>query len=365
MAKRIYGFLADAIAGETLWVDGEGEASAAPGARDEGVLFVPGEDVTVLSMPVPVRTGAQAREAAAYSVEDEIAVNVEDEHIALGIAGDDLKAPRAIHVVSREAMQGWTDWLERTPHLAGVKLVSAPSVLPAGTVLNVEGTYLAHINGRAFSLGPDMPGELAAKLIDGHTRADIAIDDALGVLATYAEQNDGWVDLRQGAYQVRSSGRLQDIRAWRTSALLAGALLLVWIGSNFLQIRALHQEADALNARIANTYRAAFPDAPPQANYVRAVSRAISERGANQIDFRDASAALYAALQTLPQAELRSIRYDQSGAGFVARIAYSAYGEDAQLKTILSESGYTANLGALRQEGTKVVGDVAFGGAAQ
>ena len=113
---------------------------------------------------------------------------------------------------------------------------------------------------------------------------------------------------------------------------------------------------------MAESYRTVLPDAPARSNYVRAVSRALNESGAARIDFRETSAALYTALQTLPQVELRSIRFDHSGVGFVARIGYSAYGEDALLKTALSDLGFDATLGALRQEGTRVVGDVAFGG---
>lgn len=364
MARRVYGFFLDAVGGDAQWVTAEGEnlQSTKVRARDEIILFVPGDEVTVVFAPVPVRSGAQAREAAAYSVEEEIAVSVEDEHVALGAPGADLTVPRAVHVVAKQKMIAWRDALNGQSVLANAKLVSAPSVLSDGVVLEVEGTYLAHIDGRAFGIGADMPERIAETLFANREVNSLSVQEALATLARFAEGAGELVDLRQGDFQARASARLQDFRAWRTSALLAVAVLLAWVGSSLLQIQALNQETAALEARVAQTYRAAFPDAPARTNYVRAVATALDERGEGQIDFRDASAALYSALQSLPNAELRAIRFDEVSSGFVARIAYSAYGEDAELKAALAEEGFVATLGALRQEGTKVVGDVAFGG---
>ena len=363
MARCVYGFLSDLMAGNFQLVTGQGEIVPDVRAGDDIVLFVPGEDVAVLTASVPVKSGPQAREAAAYSVEDEIAVSVEDEHVVIQTVGDDLAAPRSVHIVSTHTMEAWTDWLQTNPKFASAKLIAAPSVLPADTVLNIDGVYLANIEGRAFVIEPEMPDGLVERLIGQREVASLPADQALTRFAGYAEECD-FLDLRQGAFQGRSSGRIQDLRAWRTSAILAAALLLVWVGSSVLQIRALNQETEALKSRTAQTYRLAFPEAPNRTNYVRAVGQALDDRGTTYVDFRDASRALYQALQVLPDAELRVIRYDEDDAGFVARIAYSAYGEDALLKTALSEAGFAATLGALRQEGTKVVGEVAFGGAA-
>jgi len=126
-----------------------------------------------------------------------------------------------------------------------------------------------------------------------------------------------------------------------------------------LETSSLRKEQNKIEASIAESFKVAFPDAPTPTNYVRAVSRAVSgQSGGVQITFREASAALYTALETVPDAQLLSLQYSQIDGELVAKVSYAAYGNDTALKAALSEQGLVANLGDVRQERTGVVGDI-------
>ena len=64
----------------------------------------------------------------------------------------------------------------------------------------------------------------------------------------------------------------------------------------------------------------------------------------------------------MPGASIRSIRFEPGRGGYVASIAYLAYGEDAALKSALEARGFSAVLGDSRRGGDLVLGDVTITG---
>lgn len=367
MSRHIYGFLADLMNdnGALITADGAQVALFDVSRADRVTLFVPGTEVNILSASLPARSETEARRAAPFAVEDELAVSIEDTHFALGPAGRDLQTPRAVHFIALATLQMWTDWLAATPPLARARLVAAPSMLLPGEVFSVEAYAIANIDGRAFAIEAAMPDELQMALLGGH-KGDRLSKQALLIMLAGRVESDAvtLVDLRQGDFKAPTGRSLRGFQTWRLSAALAASVLVTWLGINSLETRAINQAIKAIETDIQSAYVQMFPDAPRQGNYVRAFSRAASERdGGRQVDFRDASAALYAALRDLPDVELRSLSFDSTRGGLVARVAYADYGDDAALKAALIRMGMVVNLGAVRQEADRVIGDVTLGGA--
>lgn len=366
--SRYYGFLEEWMAGEGRLITDAGKKVSpnSAGRRDEVILFVSGLDVSVLQAALPVRSEVEARRAAPFAVEDDIAVALEDVHIAVGGPGETLQTPRQMHVIARDTLKGWCKWVEGVSALTNAKFVAEQSVLADGQVLVGDTRVLAKLGGKAFAADRALPDTLFAALFAGHDVANAPEGDLLPLLAKAAEQNKTLVDLRQGDFRPRASFDASGLRPWRTVGLLAATLALTWVGTSVIELRALTSQAEAEKAATRQTYMSMFPDAPRNGDYVRAASSAVRDaNGGSGLDFLQASAALYEALDAVPYAELRSVRYDQVDGGLTARIAYAGYGDDAELKSVLLDAGLTADLGDARLEDDSVVGDVRLGGAAR
>lgn len=367
MARRVYAFLEDVMAGHGDFMIANGTRLALKdvSGSDQVVLFVSGHEASLFSVPVPVRSEAEARRAAPFAIEDDIAEAVEDVHVALGSAPDDLQTPRQVCIVSGNRMTAWTEWLASQPKLASAQLVAEHSLLVPGEVLTGKTRYLANLDGRMICVDRTLPADLLNALFEGHAVDVPPEGDLLLELTGAAERAGEMVDLRQGEFRYRKRADLTGLRQWRLAGGLAAALALVWCASSFLEIRSLQTEREAVEAQTRAIYLSVFPEAPRNGNYLRAAADAAREAGGSSaIGFQEASAALYTALDSVPAAELRSLRYDQNQDGLVARIAYGAYGDDADLKSALIDAGVNAELGDARLESGFVVGDVAIEGVA-
>jgi len=362
MANRLYGFLTDLMTNKGHLVTGSGERKLLTdvSARDEVIIFAPGTDISLLSVVLPARSEAEARRAAPFAVEDEIAVSIEDAHFAIGPAGSDVQKPRSLHVVSLAVMEAWSEWLSGIPQLQGAQLIAEHSMLSPGQAFAVEDRVLANIEGRVFSFDRAMPEDLLGALL-GEAHVDSISNDALLLkLAKNYESSDVLVNLCQGPFRSRNRRAAPSFKEWRLSACLAAALALSWGVYSLVDISSMRKQKEDIETAIATAYAQALPDAPKPTNYVRAVSQEVNAQkgGGHAISFRGASAALYAALAAQSNAQLLSLRYDSEDGVLIASIAYAAYGDDAALKSALTDTGFDVTLGDVRQERAGVVGDV-------
>jgi len=361
MARHLYGFLDDLAsnASELFESDGKRIKLHKVSPRDKVTLFVAGTEVSILSAVLPVRSENEARRAAPFAIEDEIATSIDDIHIALGPATGDIQSPRVLHVISVETMKAFAAVLSDRPQLRGAQLVAPQSVLLPGQAFESDGDILANTDGRAFSLKSTMPTDLRQALLSGVDPVSVSKTELMEALIENSTNAEGIVDLRQGPFRNRRGGELPSLKQWRLSGGLAAALALAWGIYSVLDISAMRTQRDQIESSIASAYKRALPDEPEPTNYVRAVSRAVNgQAGAGEVSFRDASAALYTALGNIPDAQLLSLRYDREDRALVASIAYAAYGDDTVLKNALVETGFAIGLGDARQERAGVIGEV-------
>ena len=71
------------------------------------LVFVDGRETLCLHAVLPSQTDKEARRAAPFAIEDELAVSIDDVHVAVGPAGDGPDAGRQIVATAKDQMQIW------------------------------------------------------------------------------------------------------------------------------------------------------------------------------------------------------------------------------------------------------------------
>ncbi len=270
------------------------EAAAAVGQR-EVVVLVPTGQVRLATARVPGRHRAQRARAVPYSMEDDLACDVEDSHFALPAGGG--ASPLPVCVADRERMDCWTAALQEAG-LRPAALVPDALVLPLAedswTVARVNGHVLVRTAANAgFMAEEDNLSTLLGLALEEHdgprparlmvlADADVRADDGRGVapdLAGAAAGLEVTVDdpprplLARAAagYDRRTTLNLlqgdyapgaDDGERWRPWWVVA-ALAVLWLAmEGAIQVAdfsRLKQQEARLDARIEATFRDALP----------------------------------------------------------------------------------------------------------
>jgi general secretion pathway protein L len=265
------------------------------------VLVVPGAEVLVRWVELPATNEAQSASAAAFLLEDEIAADREQVHMALGAIEPDGWRPVA--VVDRLKLQGW---LERAAALGVKPDVVAPDHLmlaePEGeeAIAVAFGETLA-VRGRRLALAcePDLLplvlGERPWRLVD-----DVAVVEPMLAASAAAPR----VNLLQGMFSRQPAAGAR----WRRAAALAAALLISPVLISTVQALRHHRAADAAEAEADARLRSVFPAAPASASPAALIGQrqtALRSGG----EFAGSAAALFAAIERVEGVELEAFLY--------------------------------------------------------
>ena len=135
-----------------------GDAVPPARADDSDVALVPGTAVTRHQVQFTAKKPSEARQAALFAVEDDVAEPVDQLHIALGRA--DEEGTRDVLVVSAVDMAEWMAWLAANG-LATADLVATHSLMPDGAAAyQAPGEILLRKNGHAFALDDETPDDV-------------------------------------------------------------------------------------------------------------------------------------------------------------------------------------------------------------
>lgn len=363
------------------WQVGETPSDIGPAGR-RLTVFVDGRDVLTQWVAIPSRAEAEIRRAAPFAIEDELAVAVEDAHIAISAAGSDRPQYRQISVVSDEKM---TDWLQRLSDigLGDAQLLPVHAVIPDNNqIFAFRDLVLGRIGDRAFSLDSSIGNDVLASLLTGSEVAVYGHDLAAGLSCEAAGEGvrdeteflirlANWAcksrpaGLRQGRFAVRRQVELTGLYQWRRSGILAAALGLIWLTGVFLEINGLDRRVDQIKAKSGEFAMAGWPESGGD------VERVLAEFGASDAGGEMTSgpaaltliAVLYQGLEQVPAAELKSLRYDVAQQQLSARIGFTDFvGIDA-LSRALQTEGLIINSGDARQSGSQVLGEIEIGAA--
>tara|TARA_R110001599_G_scaffold125587_1_gene298492 strand:+ start:10477 stop:11631 length:1155 start_codon:yes stop_codon:yes gene_type:complete len=378
MARRLYTFLPrEGSTTEFALVSDKGirlmsAAEADVDSRDDVIVFVPATEVGCFEVRLPVQGAAELRRSAAFALEDELAVPVEDAHVAIGqpLAG----GLRPIHVVDPGQMEEWVASLS----MAGLKmarLVADVSVLPAKPMAVDAGPYILFSTGtQRFAADAALPDD-ALKAMAGKSSQPLEADgaalaDRLGVpvtdssslprlaqLAQWAEAGGALTDLRQGQFTSRKQADIR-IGAWRPALIMAAAAAIGFLVVTGLEAYAMTRLAIVLEQHARNTYSAAFPGTPVPSNLALAVRNQDTVPAASRLPFLDASALLYEAIPADSGVSIAGLRYDHQNGRLIANMVYPDFGSDADLKSTLEAKGLGVSLGDSRQQDDQVLGDL-------
>ena len=108
------------------------DVAARRGLRAPPVVFVPGEDVLLLPVPLPPMPSAQRRTAVAFAVEDRIARPLDEVHVILGPALPDPPGHWLVAVIARDVLAAHLARLRPGPGVRVLPDTLSLPVPPAG-----------------------------------------------------------------------------------------------------------------------------------------------------------------------------------------------------------------------------------------
>nr|WP_070959622.1 type II secretion system protein GspL [Hyphomonas sp. Mor2] len=341
-------------------------------------VFLSGLDVTGLTALIPARNENEARRAAPFAVEDELAEGVEASHVALSDPDkSNPSAPRNVNVV---ASARFTDLISalRAEGLDEAEFMAAHSLLPEGNVLyEAPGLVLGRLGERSFTLDAGFGRDVLISLSAPYPEINIFgqhVADALGrraneggansleallvQLATWADQTDRGIRLRQGAFEARRPIDLEGFGHWKLAGILAAVAAIGWFGAMVLETRAMNTRADQLDTLAAEFARVGWPELGGDVRQVLATSNSADPAADSFPGILDVSAVLYNGLAQVEGSELRTIRYDRARRQLTASISFESFADVDRLTTVLNDSGLSARSGDSRQSGSRVIGDL-------
>ncbi len=349
------------------------------GARGRHLcVFVPGTDVLALDVNIPARNEAEARRAAPFAVEDEVAEAAEIVHVALGPKPETLSAKRTIHVVSQARMEAWVECLQShgVPEAA---LVASHDLLPAENGLyEIGDTVLGRVSGRSFALEKSVGADVFLGIIDGDEAVPVygeTLAAAMRVVPAGAGVQTGdealltqladWagsrelLNLRQARFRIRSAVDLKGVARWRVAAGLAAAALMGWLALVVLQTNGMKARSATLESRAIEFVEAGWPAAGSNPQTV--LSDLQTERRARGSAFPPALTAIaivYASIEAVPGSQLRSLRYDRTRGQLAAIVTFESFDGADMLAKLIEETGLQVRAGDARQSGNRVISEL-------
>ena len=360
------------------WAISDGLQGADPKGRNVTV-FLSGFDVLGLSAVIPAKNESQARRAAPFAVEDELADAVESSHVALAPPNkQDPNAPRLMNVASIDTLKDLVEDLNARG-LSEAAIVAAHSVLPHQNIL-VEGPgiLLGRLGERSFAIDASIGRDVVISLLEPHedvliqgqhlSQAINRVSQGAGAesrealllqLIEWAETVGPGINLRQGAFAPSRSIEFSGLQNWRLAGILAAVAAIGWFGTLVVETRAMRNHTAGLDQLATEFAQIGWPETNGDVQQVLALSA--SERGSSSQSFPsllDASAILYDALAQVEGSELRTIRYDRLRGQMTASVAFESFADVDRLTAIVNTTGLRARSGDSRQSGSKVIGDL-------
>jgi general secretion pathway protein L len=315
------------------------------------VAVVPGTEVLIRWMALPVGSDAQVRVAALWGLREQIAVAPDRVSLALGEAAG---GERMVCVVNTGLLQVWIDYLEALQVTADVL---TPDVLtipaPAGDELAAV-RFQSNVALRGARLAATVQPDMVDLIAAGRSVLPIESDDAIERLMIEAALRPAinLIDRRPGLGK----------RGWRRALALAAAVVLSPLVLTLAS--AAHDDLTArqLNSQTRKALEQAAPDiaasADPEAELTRRLGLASAAGGAGSV-----AAALFSAVESVEGAELDGFAIDPE-TGVRATLTYPAYQDLDAMKAAMTRAGLTLTDDSTVEDGGRVVSEVRIGAGA-
>ena len=340
------------------------------------LLVVPGESVTLHSLPLPGRNRTTWARAVPYALEDALADDIETLHFAIGTVPEEGRLPVA--VVAHAQLRAWLECCTQAG-LNPVAVVPEPLLLPwqpGDWSVALDGQRAVVRIGRWDGFATDRE-TLAFMLNQALVEAGDARPQRLRVWGGPPPEQVGadpewriephppellqWLaghepptplNLLQGPYR-RQTHWSRRLRPWRAAAGLAGAWLILQGITQAYDYRRLGQELTVLQTGMVQVYKDAVPGATriinPKAQ-LEARLRELAPAGGGDGGFLD---LLYRSGQTLaafPELTLRSLSY-RDGQLDLAVVGGNPAVLDRLRQQLEQQPGLRAEVRATQREG--------------
>lgn len=383
---RIGAWRHDAKLGEVREGDGaESLLDAGVVAEASAAVLVPGAWVSLRRAVVPSRNDAQARLAAGFALEDELARDLDEEHIAVGPYDAGARLTAVIDRTRlRDALTALADLGVEPRAMVPEPLTLAPLTPSAAVVAVTPDAVVIGCGAEGgYALEPELAGELldallpvdqpveiwsapaAAPELDwgARTVANRALtpSDMLASQAEIAHSGEA-LNLLQGAFAPKTAMGAQ-VKAWAPAAALAAGVALLQLASVALEAQTLEREARAVEARAEARLREALPGVTrivnPRAQLRAGLQSAQSGGGSA---FLRQSAQLAEVVADFDGVEIDSLRFDADRNETAVTLLYDGFESIDAVREALVARGVPTKPGASRQRADKIAGDLTVGG---
>ena len=355
--------------------------------QGEVVVLVPGEKVLLTAAAVPSRQQRQIMQAVPNVVEEQLALDIDDCHFAIGDRNE--AGEISVAVVSLEDMYRWQSTLSDVgvkPTLMYSDTLTGPWT--RGISITIDGKR-AHFRSGKFA-GFTVPSHqiaFAAELLPDIEIVDLyagqddledlriqlaqieAIDGVLlnvhtrergGISLNDVSNIEETLNLLQGEFQVSRETR-SGFRVWQSAAILAVCTFLLhvsllWGQGIYLQITANRyaQEAKTL-------YREVFPNDQNVRDVRRRWDAHLSGSGSTSGDRFIALLSGVAANLSGSTMTVNNISYSEGRGGLTLQLTASRSEQLLQFSQTLNSEGFAAEIGTISQVEDNVRGSIKIG----
>ncbi len=350
------------------------------GGFDENVrlaALLPGEQVALRTLPAPPRQNSKLDSAARLLLEDELAVAIEDQHVAV------LRTDEAAQIaaIDRGVIQYWRDGFAE----AGLALsVLTPDYAclsggPADGALFIDKNRLVgNFGGQGFAAEPDIAKLVIADHLAQRPDATFGVystkesaifadnprferlgeagDDDLLILGASAIDADDAVNLLQGEFRPPRK-KIVEASHWRRPGLIAAGLAVLLLGGAFADGWRAGRIADRYAGEAQRIHNEAFPTATGVD--IRSHARSVLGAGGQGASFLALSDVIGRALEDHENVAVDRVRYDQARGTYVFSIRSLSDSEIAAFRESLSGLGAaSAETGGYRRSGQYWIGEM-------
>ena len=343
-------------------------AEALAGLSGSWTLVLPVEAVTACAVNLPTQKARWLRQALPFAVEELLAEDVEQLHLALGEQLEDGR--HRVFAVRRSWLESWLALCEAPPQRIAVDA----DLLPA------EGTQLLQLGPR-WLLGGVGVARMALGGEEWPALADICahphmaypgrqqpalqpVDDSLELADAYhwLAQREVRNNLAQGEFAVSEGGG--DWQRWRPLLGVVGLWLLLQWGFNLAQGWHLQRQADRYAQSSEALYRELFPEDSKLINlraqfdqYLAAGGSSGQRRLLGMLAEVNQALTAEGAPVRIEQLDFSDIRGD-----LAMQVQAPGFAELERLRERLQESGLAVQMGSATREETGVSARLVIGG---
>lgn len=346
--------------------------------------LVPACDVILKTVPLPGKPNRQLLQALPFMLEEDQAEDIEQLLILPAkTLQQDQQYQQQVAVLSRQRLEQWLDWLQQAGFTVQ-RMVPDALLLPELEQQPVAIELAAQGHNQSQWLlkqGPwqvscvdqnwwsdylallQLPSVLSyspwpAQLLQPHQLAPAELP--LALLARQLPTQS--FNLLQGEYAPKKPQN-KHWQQWQQSILLAGATLVLYLGSVALEAWQFKRQADQFRAQTSALYKSKFPS-ERIVNLTRQVQRKLAAAGGG--DPNQSFLGLLSKVQPLlaqqPELILDNLRFDGRKAELKFQATAASFQSFEQLKTQLQQQGFQVEQGALSNIGGKVQGTISLRG---